>query len=233
MGRHANTLRRMQNRVTRLVKGFGHYVDVFDQAELFTGPSLYFHFKTLDLLRHYASATQALEDDEFFESMYATLTAWGMHRMGSGGAKLVELPELKESFRQQAEQIRQVEDLHIWEIEKQDILKITRLLWDIIHGLRVGIGRTKIVAGSKALHHLLPDLVPPIDRQYTIRFFYHHTTLNQGDEKAFNEIYPYHYKIAVSCREEIRSRLGFGMNTSATKVIDNAIVGYGLEHLKK
>jgi hypothetical protein len=28
------------------------------------------------------------------------------------------------------------------------------------------VARTQIVAGSKMLHHFLPDLIPPIDRQY-------------------------------------------------------------------
>ena len=28
-----------------------------------------------------------------------------------------------------------------------------------------------VVANAKALHHLVSDLIPPIDRQYTIRFF--------------------------------------------------------------
>jgi hypothetical protein len=31
---------------------------------------------------------------------------------------------------------------------------------------------TAIVANSKALFHLLPELIPPIDRQYTWRFFH-------------------------------------------------------------
>jgi hypothetical protein len=44
-------------------------------------------------------------------------------------------------------------------------------LWDIVAHLKVSTSETQIVAGSKALHHALPDLVPPIDRQCTFRFF--------------------------------------------------------------
>ena len=231
MGKHAKTLERMRDRVNELVRDFEHYVDVFEKAELFTGPSLYFHDKTL-ALRRQMSAAQALENDAFLESLYATLTAWGMHRMGKSMAKLVNFPELKASFLQQANQIQQVETWQIWDIEPRDVPQVAQVLWAIISHLRVGIGETKIVAGSKALHHLLPDLVPPIDRQYTVRFFYHHTTFNQGDERAFKEMYPHFHRIANSCRQEIETRLGGGMNTSATKVMDNAIVGYVLEHLK-
>jgi len=86
------------------------------------------------------------------------------------------------------------------------------------------------VANSKALHHLLPALVPPIDRAYTLRFFYADTTLSKGDEATFKEIYPYFHRIAVARREQITSHLGTGMNTSETKVIDNAIVAFVRTH---
>lgn len=233
MGRHADTLRRMQERVSELIERFGQYVGEFDRANLFSGPSLYFHFKTLGLLHRHASPAQAVKDDEFLESVYATLTAWGMHRMGPGGAKLVEFTTFQDSFRQQAQQIQQLESLYIYEVEPRAIPEVTRVLWNIISRLRVGVGETKIVAGSKALHHVLPNLVPPIDRQYTLRFFYNHTALNQGDEMAFCEIYPHFRQIATSCRDTIESRIGKGMNTSPTKVMDNAIVGYCLKHLRK
>ncbi len=232
MGQHADTLRRMQERVSELIERFGHYVDEFDQANIFSGPSLHFHFKTLYLLHRHASPTQAVEDDEFLESMYATLTSWGMHRMGPGNTKLVEFTSLRSSFSQQAHQIRRLESLHIYDIEARNAGEVTQLLWDIISQLRIGIGDTKIVAGSKALHHVLPNLVPPIDRQYTLRFFYNHTSLNQGDKMAFCEIYPQFRRIATTCRNVIEPRLGSGLNTSPTKVVDNAIIGYCLKHLK-
>lgn len=233
MGRHPDTVRRMEERVGKLIEGFGGYVDEFDQAELFTGPSLYFHFKTLDLLHRHVSPAEAVKDDEFLQSIYATLTSWGMHRMGPGSTKLVEFTRLRSSFRQQAHQIQGLESLHIYEVEARNAGEVARLLWDVISQLRVGTGDTKIVVGSKALHHVLPNLVPPVDRQYTLRFFYNHAGLNQGDERAFCEIYPQFHRIATSCRDAIESRIGKGMNTSPTKVMDNAIVGYCLKHLRK
>ena len=233
MGSTVDTLRRMDQRVSELIAGFAHYTEVFDNAPLFIGPSLYFHHKTLDLRRRHTSASSALGDDAFFESLYATLTAWGMHRMGPGPTKLADLNDLKDSFRQQADRIQQVEALHIEQIATEDVAGTAQLLWDIIAALHIGVGQTKIVGGSKALHHLLPDLVPPIDREYTLRFFYGHTTVRpQEQETKFKEMYPRFHRIAVSCSHQIQERLGPGMNTSVTKVIDNAIVGYALEKLK-
>jgi hypothetical protein len=96
--------------------------------------------------------------------------------------------------------------------------------------LRVGIGETLLVANSKALHHLLPGLIPPIDRNYTLRFFVGRPYIYRGRDAAyFRALYPLFHEIAVRCAGEIHGFLAApteGMNTSVTKVIDNAILGF-------
>ncbi len=226
------TISRIIERVAKLKDEFTGCLQYFEAANLFTGPSLYFHYKTCTIRKKYPSAVATLNDKYFFESLYATLTAWGMHRMGPGKAKLVDLDDMMKSFIQQSNNIAKIETLVLSELGSNAIIDVTNRLWEIIFQLKVGIGETKIVANSKALHHLLPNLIPPIDREYTLRFFYNHTTLNQGDEKAFKEIYPYLHTIASSKKETIRKKLGHGMNTSETKVIDNAIVGFGRKYIK-
>jgi len=223
----------MQKRVESLIKHFDEYVEVFNQRNLFTGPSVYFHNKTLEILRRHKKPSDALLDDLFFDYLYATLTSWGLHRMGPGLAKLTELEDVKESFRKMKEQITVLECFEITNIQEGNIASITSDLWEVLANTRVSVSQTKIVANSKALHHILPELMPPIDREYTLRFFYNNTNLNQGDEVAFKEIYPYFHKIASACKDKIMSHIGVGMNTSQTKVIDNAIVGFVLKELKK
>lgn len=226
------TIRRLDERVTELIEDFDGCCDVFDQANLFTGPSAYFHSKTVALLRRHKSAGDAILDSAFLESLYATLTAWGMHRMGSGDTKLVEFPVLADSFRKLEQPIRKLSALALSDLRTEEVTSVSKRVWSVISGLNVGCGLTKIVAGSKALHHVLPELVPPIDREYTIRFFFHHKTLNQGDEAAFREIYPRLHRVASECRGQIQARIGRGMHTSPTKVIDNAIVGFVRAKLK-
>jgi hypothetical protein len=80
------TTRRMGQRVSELVEDFDGCCDAFDRLNLFTGPSEYFHSKTLGLLRQHKCPADAVLDEVFVESVYATLTSWGMHRMGPGGA---------------------------------------------------------------------------------------------------------------------------------------------------
>ena len=151
--------------------------------------------------------------------------------MGPGNTKLVDLPVLVQSFRRVTDSLRKLEGLRIEDVSLRDVNRTGDLIWPIIRDLRVGIGNTKIISGTKALHHLLPDLVPPIDREYTVQFFFKNKNAVQGDASkqrdAFLVMYAHFATISRTCTDQIASRLNRGMNTSVTKAIDNAIVGYG------
>jgi hypothetical protein len=41
----------------------------------------------------------------------------------------------------------------------------------LIENVQILDAKARIVAATKTLHHLLPDLVPPINREYTGDFF--------------------------------------------------------------
>ena len=227
------TIVRMEERVDDLVRGFSSFVKTFNDSGRFTGPSVYFHCRTLERLRAHASATAALTDDAFVESLYATLVSWGMHRMGGRGARMVDFEAFKTSLLSQRERIGELQGLRLREIDTALLPSVIVELWNTISGLDIGVGKTKIVIGTKTLHHLIPELVPPIDRQYTIRFFFEHTTMSQGDQITFFETFPRLHHIARMCAQEILSLIGVGsMSTSSTKIIDNAIVGYGIKRLR-
>jgi hypothetical protein len=53
-------------------------------------------------------------------------------------------------------------------------------LWNIISALNIGAGATKIVIGTKPLHHLYSRACPPMHRQYTLRVFFERANMNQG-----------------------------------------------------
>lgn len=78
--------------------------------------------------------------------------------------------------------------------------------------------------------HLLGCIT--IDRQYTLNFFRGNTHIYHRNERAlFEEIMRGCRAIADRCRpeiEQIRTEPDHEMNTSTTKVSDNAIVGYGV-----
>lgn len=233
--RRAGTLQRTEERVRDLIDGFAGYIETFEGAGLFTGPSLYFHSKTIERLRQHPTATAAINDQLFRETLYATLTSWGLHRMGPGNARLVDFAAFEHGLIQAAPKIKRLASLSITTLRADEVPRVTGDLWAIIHSLKVGVGETRIVSGSKTLHHLLPDLMPPIDREYTIRFFCHHKTLRSDGAEEFAEIYPACQRIAKACESKIRACMDHPdkMHTSLTKVVDNAIVGYVIRRLKE
>ena len=239
MARREITLGRLEQRVKELTEGFTSYVEAFNSKRLFTGPSLYFHQQTIARRHAYASAVQAIADNAFMESLYATLTAWGMHRMGPGETKLVDFVDFKDTIAAQTERIRRLEVKKLCAVRAEQIQELTQALWEIIVNLEIGISETKLVVGSKALHHILPDLIPPVDRQYTLKFFYGNKTLKHNGEVEFREMFPHFHRLAVDRKVEMKQLLAngidsdvvYGMNTSLTKIIDNAIIGYVIKRL--
>lgn len=231
------TLKRMRNRVDKLCGNFTHYLQKFDDVKKFTGPSVYFHMKTLKTLDS-LGLSAALEDTHFTEYLYATLTSWGLHRMGPKGAKLVDFAPFKKTLLDQKEAIISLQNCRLTQLSEQNLNTIVDALWNILSNLKVSKTETQIVAGSKALHHLLPKLMPPIDREHTIRFFYCRKSAKTvaipygGEERVFKETYPFFFEIGLRNREIIFQYIGRAFHTSETKVIDNAIVGFALEELK-
>lgn len=126
--RRRETILRTRKRVEKLCSNFSNYLDKFDEISPFTGPSLYFHFKTLESLRSHATLSQVFEDDIFFERLYATLTAWGLHRMGPGGAKLVEFDTFTKSIGHQRKTIEELQGKNITTLPQEDVDPITNML---------------------------------------------------------------------------------------------------------
>ncbi len=219
---------RARRNVDNLITTFTECVNRFEQSNAFPGPSLYFHERAIERRRAHADAASLLADIQFLETVYAVLPAWGMHRMGKQKAKVVEFDLMVDSFRAMAEPIQALWQRSITAIPDDDVADVSEQVWYIIAGLKVSQSETRIVAGSKALHHVLPDLVPPIDRQYTFQFFTGQKSVQHGDAAAFAEWFPYLCEIGRSCRPEIAritERAGF-MATSPAKVIDNAVIGF-------
>ncbi len=223
---------RMERRVDQLCESFGSSLDRFEATALFTGPSFYFHEKTLSRRRSEGLAS-VLEDDLWFDYLYATLTAWGLHRMGPGNTKLRDIEELRTSVRAQAAALETLEDLRITSLTEKEASSIAPQVWAILTALKVSVAKAQLVANSKALHHLLPGLVPPIDREYTFRFFYSRTMLSIPEREAFLEIYEQLHRVAARGADEILRRVGSGWHTSESKVIDNAVIGYMVRQARR
>ena len=232
MPRRDHTIAQTMNRVERLCAAFDTYLERFEELELFTGPSVCFHLRTLHVLRMHGSAAEAAADSSFAEMLYATLTAWGLHRMGRTRTKLLPFEEFSSSLREARDAIRDIERYRLLALHQGQVNHAVSGVWRIMERLRLGASNTKLVVNSKAVHHLLPALVPPVDREYTLTFFFGHKNLSRGEEETFKEMFPLFHRIGVSCAELIRQAVGRGFHTSETKVIDNAIVGFVSKEMK-
>jgi hypothetical protein len=102
----------------------------------------------------------------------------------------------------------------------------TSLIWEVIRGLGIVENQAKIVAGTKTLHHLLPNLVPPMDREWTGRFFaYQPQRFQSGQHALFAHMYATFRQIATHVDLSSRAN-GLGWRTSISKLLDNAAIGY-------
>jgi hypothetical protein len=121
--------------------------------------------------------------------------------------------------------------LNITQLDPGTVPTIAGKAWQVISSIRASTSETQIVAGSKVLYHVLPDLIPPIDRQYTFRFFTGQKSVRSGDRQAFLDWFPYLAEIGRRCRKPINAAMLHSTRMAtggAAKVIDDAIIGFML-----
>lgn len=197
----------------------------------FSGPSIYFHHKAIECARN-----EEFLKDRHLEYIYATLASWGMHRMGDAGA---QMPDFEDVFKKSILTENNMEIYEKWKGKTVDDISdsnLTDLIKDMTHvcfSIEATKGKSKLVSSSKTLAHILPDLVPPIDRQYTLQFFYgtknHPINTNDDGQKVFEFVMRYMYDL-------YRKNEGFknlALNTltkggnfcsSLPKIFDNLVI---------
>lgn len=190
-----------------------------------------YHNNTIRIRRTHDSVSEALKDDSFLKSLYSTLEAWGL---GTRASNLKEFPKFVASLRSKEKQLSDLDNILI-DDKDLNVSSIMKKLLNLIFSLDIVDNKAKLVSSTKTLHHILPDLVVPIDRAYTQSFFGWQNPefqYNQKDcfEKAFKAF------VWVARQTNPEQYVGEGWNTSRTKVIDNAIIGIfngGIELVKK
>lgn len=207
----------------------------------YAGPSVYFHRKTVDRFQGLQSNIfQAAKDERFCELLYATLVSWGMHDMRA--AKMPDFETFSDRLAKLSPQINDLSQYHLGTLSEDDLPTVRDRVWALILGLQGSATESsRLVANSKLLHHLLPRLIPPIDRANTGLFFgYENEADLQGlekQERAFRFIFPWLNSIAQNVKNSLDGFTYAGFNSSPTKVIDNAIIGFveneGLKKKKK
>jgi hypothetical protein len=211
-------------RLRLLSENFGSYVEAFMRDPPFDRPGQFEnHQETIRLRRELGSAQSALDDEVFLENLYTTLLVWGI---GVRASRIAEFEDFVKELRGKGPEICALDGLSI-DDGTLDVATVSGRIWKIIDGLAIVSNKTKVVSGTKALHHLLPDLVVPMDRAYTQRFLGWHNPEFQSKQKEFFRT-AFQMFVQIARANNPAQYVGSGWCTSRTKVLDNALVGFCL-----
>lgn len=160
--------------------------------------------------------------DDFIELVYVTLTAWNMN---SRGAKLQKYDLFKKSIVDNKNIINQLNDIKLSDISNQDVQDILEKLFvnlNLVDNLK-----PRLVTYSKTLHFFLPDLVGPIDRTYTLQYFYNNTYVPKSLENQFKRFIEIQNQYSIlSQKISLKEYIDPVWNSTIPKIVDNIIIGY-------
>jgi len=205
-----------------LIADFDTYASKFDASVALEDDRQFgSHRRTLQLRRELGSIDAAIDDEPFVEMLYRTIQHWGIGRRGS---HIVPLPTFHASLVTHRPALAELDSLSI-EADGYDAESVANAIDHLVANLSIVENKARIVAGTKTLHHLLPDLVPPMDRAWTGTFFGWTSSDPQNNQtKIFVRSFIAFAEVARAARP---SRLvGDGWRTCSTKVLDNAVIGY-------
>jgi hypothetical protein len=205
-------------RVRALVEQFAFYVEKFDRKPAFTDDQLNTHLATLRRRRELANSRVAVADNEFLDNLYNTLRLW---KIGRRKSKLVPFAEFTHLLHCRGESIAKLDRLAL--DEKLDIDATIPNIWNLIETLGIVDNQNTVVAGTKCLHHILPELVPPMDRDFTVTFF--DASTFQSRPKAF---FDHAFRTFAYIAKHVNpvQYIGERWRSSGPKIIDNAVVSF-------
>jgi len=161
--------------------------------------------------------------DKYIELAYTTLIAWNMNQRG---AKLSDFETYKHSLLIHKEHIEYFEKYRIEKFtDSKEIGERLKFLFDNLQ--LVDTGKPKLVTFSKTLHYFLPNLLMPIDRSYTIKYFYYNTNFSKDNDVQFEMYYEiFKQFMQLSVYYDFNKYIDEKWNRNIPKIIDNIIIAY-------
>jgi len=169
------------------------------------------------------------------------MPSWGMHRMGSKGAKMVNFDIFKKEIIKNISEINELKNRNYRNINIDNIAKF------ITEKIHVSKSYSYLVSSSKVLHHIIPEIFCPIDRNYSLRFmkynkeYWGSKSINVNNEYAYAFIFYTEMYDFLKINEKIMSEYivevnqnninDINFNTSLTKIFDNLIMAYVKEYM--
>lgn len=214
---------RVELKIKTAIQYFPTYLSCCDQHTPFSIPQLASHRATIDRRRELGSARIAAVDDEFCRRLHATLHSWGRSGCFPG---LIGCQEIANAIRARTSELAELEQDFI-DDPALDVVEVGQAVWRLIESLDITTGQSKIVSSTKTLHHLLRDLVVPIDRTYTQNFFeLYNNEFQYSAQSKFSKMFAAFARIARDAGANRYVGTGEPWRTSRTKVIDNALIDF-------
>lgn len=186
---------------------------------------MHFHLRSLE-------AARAQDFERFAEYVYAVLASWGMHRMGPGGSKMREFEEFRASLQVVWPAALRLQDKTPGNLNESDWPDLKT----VFCGIRCMASGTSLVGNSKVMAHLLPHLIPPVDREYTLKFLFGNGQIRNGIEVEWKKLVQilegFFYPVAQFplFQSKAESWLAhndrFKWDTSHLKILDNLVIGF-------
>lgn len=209
---------------TRLLNNLEVAHAAYYRAALFGGPSLYFHLRALE-------AARVRDLPQFVETSYAMLASWGMHRMGRGGSKMREFGEFSASVTAVWPLILKLQTGHPGDLTDHQWADLAAVFF----GIRAMATGTSLVGTSKVMAHALPQLVAPVDREYTLTLLFGSGQLRNDIHAEWSKLrqilehffYPISASPSFVAKAEAWTRQSatYKWDTSFLRIIDNLLIG--------
>jgi len=182
---------------------------------------------------------------DFIGLVYETLKAFNMN---SKGARLSELPVFTKSIKKHAKTIQSLVGLKLEKVKESDS-GLMDTIGFLLDNLELVQTNSPLVTFSKTMHFFLPDLFMPIDRKYTIQFFYRnpssykqvnyglHSVTNtlEKQQRCFHRIFEEFRHFAHAHSDVLKAQVNPNSrwNRNIPKIIDNIIIAYVSKNMEE
>ena len=214
----------LRPKVREIVQNAEEYHESYYAVNTFRGPSLHFHRRALGLEGEVSGRLQ-------LELIYAVLTSWGMHRMGAGGPKMQPFDTFECSVS-----VLKSDLAVLCQVELASMMpRKWSCLERVLKGIRVMATGTSLVGNSKVMAHLLPNVVSPIDCEYTLAYLFGIGIVQNdldGEWRLLRKIHTDFFSPIASdagfrakADGWLSDQTRYPWDTSILKVVDNLLIG--------
>jgi len=205
------------NKITELTSVINRSILSIDESYR-KGASLRLYKEVLSCRKSSKKVVDFLRNDSNLELMHRTLIEWDMN---SRGAKIEDLEPFKHNIVDNINSFQEIENAGEYIQNISNIDNLCKRLKTIYNNLKIMKSDAKLVSNSKLLHFVFPNLLLPIDRKYSLTYFYGNT----GDSlNKYLEIIRFSHRLAkqdINWANYIDKQ---NWNTGIPKIIDNAII---------